>query len=61
MSAIEPGDLVFSDFGPRGPAQVGIYAGDGQMIRSAPGATAGSAGGVAEAPVPGDARARRVL
>ncbi|TLF97811.1 peptidase [Nocardia cyriacigeorgica] len=61
LSAIEPGDLVFSDFGPRGPAQVGVYAGDGQMIRSAPVATADSPGGVAEAPVPGDARARRVL
>ncbi|MBO0854495.1 MAG: peptidoglycan DD-metalloendopeptidase family protein [Nocardia sp.] len=51
----QPGDLVFSRFGVRGPAEVGIYAGDGRMIRSA------RAGGVSQAPVPGDARMRRVM
>lgn len=61
LREIQPGDLVFSDFGDRGPAQVGIYAGDGRMIQAAPAGTAADAGGVAEAPVPGDARARRVL
>lgn len=61
LADMRPGDLVFSDFGPRGPAQVGIYAGNGQMIHAAPPAGAESAGGVAEAAVPGDARARRVL
>lgn len=61
LTEMRPGDLVFSEFGPRGPAQVGIYAGNGQMIHAAPPAGAHSAGGVAEAAVPGDARARRVL
>ncbi|MFI5716994.1 peptidoglycan DD-metalloendopeptidase family protein [Nocardia sp. NPDC051750] len=61
LTEIQPGDLVFSDFGARGPAQVGIYAGDGQMIHAAPADTADAPGGVAQAPVPGDARARRVL
>lgn len=55
-----PGDLVFSDFGVRGPAEVGIYQGNGRMIRAAP-STSGNSGGVAAAPVPGDARVRRVL
>lgn len=61
ISEMRPGDLVFSSFGPRGPAAVGIYTGDGQMIHSAPGAGANSAGGVVESAVPGDARVRRVL
>ncbi|MEU2031876.1 peptidoglycan DD-metalloendopeptidase family protein [Nocardia amamiensis] len=61
MSRVQPGDLVFSSFGPRGPALVGIYAGNGRMIQSVPGADARSAGGVSEVPVPGDGRARRVL
>ncbi|RMI30617.1 peptidoglycan DD-metalloendopeptidase family protein [Nocardia stercoris] len=53
--AARPGDLVFSSFGPRGPAQVGIYLGNGSMLYAAPGT------GVAAASVPGDARLRRVL
>ncbi|MGK8523111.1 peptidoglycan DD-metalloendopeptidase family protein [Nocardia asteroides] len=61
MSKAQPGDLVFSSFGPRGPAQVGVYAGNGRMIQSVPGADARSAGGVSEVAVPGDGRARRVL
>ncbi|MBF6217540.1 peptidoglycan DD-metalloendopeptidase family protein [Nocardia abscessus] len=61
MSRARPGDLVFSSFGPRGPAQVGVYAGNGRMIQSVPGADARSGGGVSEVAVPGDARARRVL
>ncbi|MBF6297420.1 peptidoglycan DD-metalloendopeptidase family protein [Nocardia amamiensis] len=61
MSRVQPGDLVFSSFGPRGPALVGIYTGNGRMIQSVPGADARSAGGVSEVPVPGDGRARRVL
>ncbi|WP_327119180.1 peptidoglycan DD-metalloendopeptidase family protein [Nocardia sp. NBC_01730] len=61
MSKTQPGDLVFSSFGPRGPAQVGIYAGNGRMIQSVPGAGARSGGGVSEVAVPGDGRARRVL
>ena len=60
-SALEPGDLVFSSFGSRGPAEVGIYTGDGRMIQAVPGADARSGGGVSELSVPGDARARRVL
>jgi cell wall-associated NlpC family hydrolase len=55
MRNAQPGDLVFSRFGLRGPAEVGIYAGDGRMIRAA------DPSGVSEAPVPGDARLRRVL
>ncbi|MBF6335638.1 peptidoglycan DD-metalloendopeptidase family protein [Nocardia abscessus] len=61
MSRAQPGDLVFSSFGPRGPAQVGVYAGNGRMIQSVPGADARSGGGVSEVAVPGDGRARRVL
>ncbi|MGK8490922.1 peptidoglycan DD-metalloendopeptidase family protein [Nocardia asiatica] len=61
MSRAQPGDLVFSSFGPRGPAQVGVYAGNGRMIQSVPGADARSPGGVSEVAVPGDGRARRVL
>ncbi|WP_040797166.1 peptidoglycan DD-metalloendopeptidase family protein [Nocardia higoensis] len=61
MSKAQPGDLVFSSFGPRGPAQVGIYAGDGRMIQSAPAGRYTGAGGVSEVAVPGDARMRRVL
>ncbi|MFD0361142.1 peptidoglycan DD-metalloendopeptidase family protein [Nocardia sp. GCM10030253] len=61
MGKLAPGDLVFSSFGPRGPAQVGIYSGNGQMIQSVPGVDARSRGGVTEVAVPGDARARRVL
>ncbi|WP_107658002.1 peptidoglycan DD-metalloendopeptidase family protein [Nocardia suismassiliense] len=59
MSKIQEGDLVFSSFGPRGPAQVGIYAGNGRMIQAVPGTRGG--GGVGEVQVPGDSRARRVL
>ena len=51
----QPGDLVFSRFGLRGPSEVGIYAGNGRMIRAA------DPSGVSEAPIPGDARLRRVL
>ncbi len=51
----QPGDLVFSRFSLRGPSEVGIYAGNGRMIRAA------DPSGVSEAPVPGDARLRRVL
>ncbi|WP_280497238.1 peptidoglycan DD-metalloendopeptidase family protein [Nocardia asiatica] len=61
MSRAQPGDLVFSSFGPRGPAQVGVYAGNGRMIQSVPGTDARSPGGVSEVAVPGDGRARRVL
>ncbi|WP_174187184.1 peptidoglycan DD-metalloendopeptidase family protein [Nocardia barduliensis] len=61
MSRAQPGDLVFSSFGPRGPAQVGVYVGNGRMIQSVPGADARSPGGVSEVAVPGDGRARRVL
>ncbi|WP_028476667.1 peptidoglycan DD-metalloendopeptidase family protein [Nocardia sp. CNY236] len=61
MSAVRPGDLVFSSFGARGPTLVGIYVGSGRMIQSVPGSDPRSAGGVGEVPVPGDARARRVL
>ncbi|MFI9511374.1 peptidoglycan DD-metalloendopeptidase family protein [Nocardia sp. NPDC052566] len=57
----QPGDLVFSSFGPRGPAQVGIYIGGGSMIQSAPAVDARSRGGVTEVAVPGGARVRRVL
>ncbi|MFE9576442.1 peptidoglycan DD-metalloendopeptidase family protein [Nocardia sp. NPDC006044] len=59
MGKIQEGDLVFSAFGPRGPAQVGIYSGNGRMIQAVPGTRGG--GGVGEVQVPGDARARRVL
>ncbi|WP_024805535.1 peptidoglycan DD-metalloendopeptidase family protein [Nocardia sp. BMG51109] len=55
MNKAQPGDLVFSDFGPRGPADVGIYAGNGTMIRST------NPSGVREVPIPGDGRLRRVL
>lgn len=61
LSRAKPGDLVFSSFGPRGPAQVGIYAGAGRMIQSAPAAPGRGGGGVGETAIPGDARARRVL
>jgi cell wall-associated NlpC family hydrolase len=61
MRKAQPGDLVFSSFGPRGPAQVGIYVGNGRMIQSVPGANARASGGVSEVAVPGDGRARRVL
>ncbi|MFR9769486.1 peptidoglycan DD-metalloendopeptidase family protein [Nocardia sp. SC052] len=61
MSKAQPGDLVFSSFGARGPAQVGVYAGNGRMIQSVPGADVRSGGGVSEVAVPGDGRARRVL
>ncbi|WP_371852280.1 peptidoglycan DD-metalloendopeptidase family protein [Nocardia arizonensis] len=61
VSKAQPGDLVFSSFGPRGPAQVGIYVGQGRLIQSAPAAPGRGGGGVGEAPVPGDARLRRVL
>lgn len=55
------GDLVFSAFGPQGPAQVGIYARAGQIIQAVPAARNGGGGGVVEVAVPGDARVRRVL
>ncbi|MEV0433115.1 peptidoglycan DD-metalloendopeptidase family protein [Nocardia sp. NPDC050413] len=60
LGRISVGDLVFSDFGPQGPAQVGIYAGNGQVIQAvAPSGRSG--GGVVEVAMPGDARARRVV
>ncbi|MBF6073742.1 peptidoglycan DD-metalloendopeptidase family protein [Nocardia beijingensis] len=61
IAKAQPGDLVFSSFGPRGPAQVGVYAGNGRMIQSVPGVDVRSGGGVSEVAVPGDGRARRVL
>ncbi|MGW5439421.1 peptidoglycan DD-metalloendopeptidase family protein [Nocardia asteroides] len=61
LTKIAAGDLVFSGFGPKGPAKVGIYAGDGRMIQAVPPSRSGAGGGVAEVAVPGDARARRVL
>ncbi|GAA5054140.1 peptidoglycan DD-metalloendopeptidase family protein [Nocardia callitridis] len=61
LNAVQPGDLVFSEFGSRGPAEVGIYTGAGRMLQAVPGADARSGGGVGELAVPGDARARRVL
>nr|WP_198428105.1 M23 family metallopeptidase [Nocardia bovistercoris] len=61
MSRARPGDLVFSSFGPRGPAQVGVYAGQGRMIQAVPAAPGRGGGGVGEVAVPGDARLRRVL
>ncbi|WP_433192665.1 peptidoglycan DD-metalloendopeptidase family protein [Nocardia sp. CA-107356] len=60
MSKLQPGDLVFSSFGPRGPAEVGIYSGNGRMIKSVP-AAYGHSSGVTEVAVPGDGRGRRVL
>lgn len=60
LARIAPGDLVFSDFGVRGPAVVGVYAGDATMIQAVP-ASSGPGGRVAVVAVPGDARARRVL
>ncbi|MFC6012463.1 peptidoglycan DD-metalloendopeptidase family protein [Nocardia lasii] len=61
IARVAAGDLVFSGFGPKGPTQVGIYAGNGQVITAlAPTSTRGGSG-VAETPMPGDARARRVL
>jgi cell wall-associated NlpC family hydrolase len=61
MSKAQRGDLVFSSFGPRGPALVGIYAGNGRMVQSVPNADVRSGGGVSDVAVPGDGRARRVL
>ncbi|WP_280510531.1 hypothetical protein [Nocardia farcinica] len=61
MAKPQPGVLVFRDCGPRGPARVGVYAGEGRMIQSAPAGQDSRAGGVSELPVPGDARVRRVL
>ncbi|MFB7875070.1 peptidoglycan DD-metalloendopeptidase family protein [Nocardia sp. NPDC056064] len=61
IAKIAAGDLVFSDFGRQGPAQVGIYAGNGRMIQARPAASTRGGGGVVEVAVPGDARARRVL
>ncbi|WP_336084081.1 peptidoglycan DD-metalloendopeptidase family protein [Nocardia sp. SSK8] len=61
IAKITAGDLVFSDFGRQGPAQVGIYAGNGRMIQARPAASTRGGGGVVEVAVPGDARARRVL
>ncbi|MFF2082496.1 peptidoglycan DD-metalloendopeptidase family protein [Nocardia sp. NPDC058176] len=55
------GDLVFSSFGRQGPAQVGIYTRNGQVIQAVPPVRSGGGGGVVEVAVPGDARARRVL
>ncbi|WP_067666626.1 M23 family metallopeptidase [Nocardia miyunensis] len=55
LSAARPGDLVFFDFGLRGPADVGIYLGSGRMLRAA------DPSGVGRAAVPGDGRLRRVM
>ncbi|WP_280365103.1 peptidoglycan DD-metalloendopeptidase family protein [Nocardia wallacei] len=54
-SKAQPGDLVFSRFGPRGPAEVGVYTGNSTMIQAA------NPSGVREVPVPGDSRLRRML
>ncbi|WP_280263496.1 peptidoglycan DD-metalloendopeptidase family protein [Nocardia wallacei] len=51
----QPGDLVFSEFGRRGPAEVGVYIGNSTMIK------AENPSGVREAPIPGDGRLRRVM
>nr|WP_254206607.1 peptidoglycan DD-metalloendopeptidase family protein [Nocardia alni] len=55
LSQARPGDLVFSRFGRRGPAEVGIYMGGGTMLRAA------DPSGVSKAPIPGDVRLRRML
>lgn len=55
LSGARPGDLVFFDFGVRGPSDVGIYLGGGAMLHSA------DPSGVSKAQVPGDARLRRVM
>ncbi|QIS20839.1 M23 family metallopeptidase [Nocardia terpenica] len=55
VNRARPGDLVFYRFGLRGPSDVGVYLGNGRMIR------ADDASGVREAPIPGDGRLRRVL
>lgn len=55
LAQAQPGDLVFSAFGVRGPTAVGIYTGDAAMI------TASDPAGVARAAVPGDVRLRRML
>ncbi|WP_338040098.1 peptidoglycan DD-metalloendopeptidase family protein [Nocardia huaxiensis] len=48
------GDLVFGTFGPRGPATVGIYLGNGRMLH------AESDRGVAEVPLLNGMKARRI-
>ncbi|MFB7716540.1 peptidoglycan DD-metalloendopeptidase family protein [Nocardia sp. NPDC056100] len=48
------GDLVFGNFGPRGPATVGIYLGNGRMLHAEPG------GKVAEVPLLNGMKARRI-
>ncbi|MEV6768928.1 peptidoglycan DD-metalloendopeptidase family protein [Nocardia sp. NPDC051030] len=48
------GDLVFGNFGPRGPATVGIYQGNGRMIYAEPNGT------VAETPLLNGMKARRI-
>jgi hypothetical protein len=55
LSEARPGDLVFSHFARRGPAEVGIYLGGGTMLRAA------DPSGVSKAPIPGDVRLRRLL
>lgn len=55
LRSARPGDLVFSQFGRRGPAQVGIYLGGGRMLRAA------DPSGVGPAAIPGDCRLRRVM
>ncbi|MGF6882512.1 cell wall-associated NlpC family hydrolase/biotin carboxyl carrier protein [Nocardia sp. GAS34] len=55
LRSARPGDLVFSRFGRRGPAQVGIYLGSGRMLRAA------DPSGVGQAQIPGDARMRRMM
>jgi|GEM_PF-369553 len=55
LRSARPGDLVFSQFGPRGPAQVGIYLGGGSMLRAA------DPSGVGRAPISGDCRLRRMV
>ncbi|WP_327145596.1 peptidoglycan DD-metalloendopeptidase family protein [Nocardia sp. NBC_01327] len=50
----QAGDLVFGNFGVRGPATVGVYTGDGRMLHAEPG------GVVAEVPLQNGMKARRV-
>nr|WP_067690153.1 peptidoglycan DD-metalloendopeptidase family protein [Nocardia jejuensis] len=48
------GDLVFGNFGPRGPATVGIYLGSGRMLYAEPN------GAVTETPLLNGMKARRI-
>ncbi|MEU0541121.1 peptidoglycan DD-metalloendopeptidase family protein [Nocardia sp. NPDC005978] len=50
----QPGDLVFGNWGTRGPSSVGIYLGSGKMLHAEPG------GKVAEVPLLNGMKARRI-